>query len=43
MFANIIVEVMSLMVRKGPMTKEAAARKVSEVGGWKAVDAKKEL
>lgn len=41
--ADVLYEVMSLMVRKGPLTVEAAGRKVSELGGWKAAEVKKEL
>lgn len=41
--ADVLYEVMSLMVRKGPLTVEAAERKVSELGGWKGDEAKKEL
>lgn len=41
--ADTLYEVMSLMVRKGPLTVEAASRKVSELGGWKTSELKKEL
>lgn len=43
--ADTLYEVMSLMVRKGPLTAEAAGRKVSELGGWNSTssDMKKEL
>lgn len=42
--ADVLYEVMSLMVRKGPLTVDAAGRKVSELGGWKAAGGeKKEL
>jgi len=34
---------MSLMVKKGPLSVEAAGRKVSELGGWKGSEMKKEL
>ena len=41
--ADVLFEVMSLMVRKGPLTKEASSRKVTELGGWKGSEVKKEL
>lgn len=41
--ADVLFEVMSLMVRKGPLSKEASSRKVTELGNWKGSEVKKEL
>lgn len=41
--ADTLFEVMSLMVRKGPLTLEAAKHKVSELGNWQGSEVKKEL
>ncbi|KAK5077892.1 hypothetical protein LTR64_003706 [Lithohypha guttulata] len=41
--ADTLFEVMSLMVRKGPLTLEAADHKVSDLGNWKGSQMKKEL
>lgn len=41
--ADTLFEVMSLMVRKGPLTLEAADHKVSELGNWQGGQMKKEL
>ncbi|KAK5081877.1 hypothetical protein LTR24_008079 [Lithohypha guttulata] len=41
--ADVLFEVMSLMVKKGPLSVEAAGRKVSELGCWKGSETKKEL
>lgn len=32
--ADVLYEVMSLMVRKGPLTVKASERRVSELGNW---------
>lgn len=39
--ADVLYEVMSLMVRKGPLTVEASERRVSEVGNWNEKEAVK--